>query len=521
LERHELVFGLVGALGTDVKRAGLTLRQQIELVGYAVDQEPVKLSALMHDIEQEPYSSLYAKDAHGKKYVRAGVETYMKAGTKLRTDLKRADALALLAIRALRSRREALNLGESSANGYAFILDSLKHKSEIEMLRRMYGPAFIAIGVHGTYDDRLEHTQRRLLKEVGNRGSLNDFEADAKRLMQLDEDEKDNSFGQHVSDAFAMADVVISDKLDKESTIRRFVKILFGDWTQTPTRDEVGMYHAQGAAYQSSSMSRQVGAAITRLDGSIVATGTNDVPRFGGGSFDEDELRAGRKDVRDFASGFDTSDQHRREVLIDILERLCKNGVISSFSRDAASEKADSYLYGPDNFMKRAKFMATIDYTRAVHAEATAIANSAKAGVSVENCTLYVTTFPCHDCAKLIVASGITRVVYVEPYTKSLAKDFYDGLISIDKDNRKLVRFEPFIGITPRRFAEFFAMREDRKDALGTRQDIDQKIATPRLPEYFAASTARIASEQVELLALDQAVETAQITFKHVALTTK
>ncbi len=50
-------------------------------------------------------------------------------------------------------------------------------------------------------------------------------------------------------------------------------------------------------------------------------------------------------------------------------------------------------------------------YPYVVHAEPNAILNST---VSLENATLYVTLFPCHECAKLIIQSGIIEIVYGE-----------------------------------------------------------------------------------------------------------
>ncbi len=52
----------------------------------------------------------------------------------------------------------------------------------------------------------------------------------------------------------------------------------------------------------------------------------------------------------------------------------------------------------------------------AVHAEQNAIAQAAKLGVSLDGATLYCTHQPCSICAKLIVNSGIRRVVYREGY---------------------------------------------------------------------------------------------------------
>lgn len=52
----------------------------------------------------------------------------------------------------------------------------------------------------------------------------------------------------------------------------------------------------------------------------------------------------------------------------------------------------------------------------AVHAEQNAVIQAARVGCSVEGCTLYCTHQPCVICAKIIINSGITRVVYKEGY---------------------------------------------------------------------------------------------------------
>ncbi len=55
-------------------------------------------------------------------------------------------------------------------------------------------------------------------------------------------------------------------------------------------------------------------------------------------------------------------------------------------------------------------------YPFVVHAEPNAILNST---TSLDNATIYVTLFPCHECAKLIIQSGIKEIVYMS--------DKYDG----------------------------------------------------------------------------------------------
>lgn len=54
--------------------------------------------------------------------------------------------------------------------------------------------------------------------------------------------------------------------------------------------------------------------------------------------------------------------------------------------------------------------------TRSIHAETNAVAFAAKVGISIEGATLYCSLSPCINCAKLIINSGIKKVVYLEEY---------------------------------------------------------------------------------------------------------
>ena len=51
-----------------------------------------------------------------------------------------------------------------------------------------------------------------------------------------------------------------------------------------------------------------------------------------------------------------------------------------------------------------------------IHAEQNCLSFAAKNGVSTKDCTLYITTAPCVNCAKIIIASGIKKVIYNEIY---------------------------------------------------------------------------------------------------------
>ena len=116
--------------------------------------------------------------------------------------------------------------------------------------------------------------------------------------------------------------------------------------------------------------------------------------------------------------------------------------------------------------------MDALEYGRVVHAELAAICDAARLGRSIDQAILYCTTFPCHVCAKHIVAAGIDRVVFLEPYPKSLVAALHLDSIQIEGGDRgnyqafNAVKFEHFFGVTPRRYREVFE-RTKRKDQDG------------------------------------------------------
>jgi dCMP deaminase len=58
-----------------------------------------------------------------------------------------------------------------------------------------------------------------------------------------------------------------------------------------------------------------------------------------------------------------------------------------------------------------------IELTTAIHAEADLIAQAAKQGLALKDATMFVTTFPCPYCAKLIARSGIKKLIYQTGYS--------------------------------------------------------------------------------------------------------
>lgn len=70
-----------------------------------------------------------------------------------------------------------------------------------------------------------------------------------------------------------------------------------------------------------------------------------------------------------------------------------------------------------------------------VHAEQNAIAHAAKKGTPIDQSTIYVTHYPCINCAKMIIASGIKEVVYMHDYKndKVVGQLFTEASVSVNK----------------------------------------------------------------------------------------
>ncbi|MHB1948481.1 MAG: deaminase [Gammaproteobacteria bacterium] len=125
-----------------------------------------------------------------------------------------------------------------------------------------------------------------------------------------------------------------------------------------------------------------------------------------------------------------------------------------------------------------------LEYGRIVHAEMAAICDAARRGIKLKGTTLYCTTYPCHMCAKLILAVGITKVIYIDPYPKSKATELFDDIVieGVEKQkDKQVLAFEAFSGVAPKRF-QFLFKQESRK-CKGNK--IDVLPATRHEPTYL------------------------------------
>lgn len=443
----EMVIGLVGAVGTPHKLVVEILSERLKAFNYRTTE--IRVS---HDVIRNLYKDI--PDEIEDEFER--VTEYIEKGNKAREDSGDNAILALgVSSEIYRKRQKDEQDRVKPMERTAYVVNSLKHPAEVTALRNIYMDGFYLIGVHSDKERRNDYFIRE--KKIDS--------AQATKLIERDEDEV-LGHGQHTRDTFHLADFFVhfDSDLDRfKKSLWRILDIIFGNPYITPNFDEFAMFMAFASALRSADLSRQIGAVIAR-NNEIIATGANDCPRAGGGLYwpvynKDTREYIDETDGRDFKRGEDSNKKEQQNMIGQILNEL-----------DKSTNKKDV-----ERALWKSRIRDITEYGRAVHAEMEALLFCARNTVDAREATLYTTTFPCHNCAKHIIAAGVRRVVYVEPYPKSKAFEFHnDAISSKDNPNSNNVAFVPFVGIGPRKFFDLFSMRLsagfeiERKDKRGS-----------------------------------------------------
>ncbi len=479
-EYPELVFGLVGAIGCNLEAVQDALEESLIAVGYSVF--PVKISDLMRALDA-PLGSLPDR-SHPKYYEKA-----MNAGNAFCAKLDESDALAKLAVAHIRDLREAELRKKEPIRRRAYVLSSLKRPDEIKLLRRVYGASFFAISAYAPRASRVDRLAGQLATRQ-HKNQSNALRSMAEELILRDESEA-ISFGQDVRKTYPLSDFFVrtSSNAILKSSVNRFVELVFGNMWHTPSKDEQGMMLAYVASLRSASPARQVGAALTDEGGLVISTGTNEVPRAGGGQYWENDPDDGRDYIYE---SIDISDKMRMNLLTDVLSRLKALKLL----RLDAPAIPELLKVGSKTFLslREAQLFDTIDFIRAVHAEMSALLSARE---STKGANLYVTTFPCHECARHIVAAGVRRVVYIESYPKSLVSELFRDSIDVDAEveTATKVNFIPFTGVAPQMYIHFFRSldKNARKGKDGAIKKWSPRSANPHIPASYSIKAKHIA----------------------------
>jgi deoxycytidylate deaminase len=469
----EIVIGFVAPSGTDFDLVTTMVGNRLAHYGY--QSVTIRLSEFLRQraVAAERLADDETDYGHRTKVLQA-------EGNLFRNESKRNDALAFVAMQEIVAARIEKNgqgrddSGLQPVKATAYLLWSFKTPEEVATLRAIYRSRFFAVSVYTPRAERANTLASKIAashNRIGN-PSTPDKTA-AEEIVAADEHEDLEGVvapGQNVRNAYPLADFFVDPRSEeaRPESVERAVDIIFGHPYLTPTRDEFGMFVANAAALRSAELGRQVGAAVANDLGDILATGYNEVPAAHGGQYGPESAH----DDREFRRGGDSSDQLRHMLIQQIEQELREV--------DALKEGKDSTL-AVQAALRATHIEGLTEFGRALHAEASTFLDAARRGVAVRDETMYVTTFPCHQCTRQVIASGIKRLVYIYPYAKSLAERLHGDAIQVDggEPGTKLP-FEPFVGVAPRRYVEAFTMGK-RKDKDGKAFPFDDRNRSPRL----------------------------------------
>lgn len=456
----ELVFAIVKPVGTPDEDFHKALAGG--LLDYGYSAERIKLSDILSDVATDRAAPISTTPVDER------IAGLMDLGDQICSEVANPSAIALLGVNEIRLRRaehhaKLEGLSEDDRQGTpiprrAWIVDSIKRVAEVKALRAVYGDRVLVIGLKATEKERLKHLKAQI--KPGHTGCTDE---QAKHLAQalIDRDltEKE-ALGQNMLRTFPMCDVFIDGAGAADAQVSRVLDLLFGNPEYSPpTPAEYGMQLAYVSSTRSPELGLKVGAAILRSDYSIVGLGVN------------------RHPVSRESPAFDSSLLDIRAVVQDTLQRLG-----SDWLRDEVAERlkqepevlVTELLSGP---LDEAQLKGLTEFQPPVHAEMDALLDALKNRADVSDCAIYVTAYPCHNCAKHLIALGID-VHYLEPYPKSRAEAMYGDAVK---------EFSSFTGIAPRRYERLFQVPEDRKNTDGSRKPWsakEKKLAKPRIDPF-------------------------------------
>ncbi|MFH1983202.1 MAG: deaminase [Pseudomonadota bacterium] len=420
-------------------------------------------------------------------------EILQNAGTTLRQRDPFITAKAIISEMSQKTQKLEAEGALGEIGTTVFLVDCLKNRNEVKLLRKVYGDEFYLVYIHASRESRWR-------REVDYKGWKEEERVHFEERDQVDHYENKlhkihGNIGQEVGKLSAIADYYIVNNQNRENLkteANRLLETLFGDGKNQPTIQERSMHIAYSASNRSYCLSRQVGAAIVDDNGNILGVGHNDVPKANGGLYTQED---GQNDKRCHLVGDRRciNDTNKQERFKDLEDEIILRAKIVEEKRSHISEAISS-----------SKFSELTEFCRAVHAEMEALLSVARLGRgSTVGATMYVTTQPCHNCIKHVICAGIHKIAYLEPYPKSLGMELHSDAIDWDpSDDRCLgekMLVVPYTGVAPHRYHDFFKIIDERKDKKGfyKRSTKSEQSNNPRFARNISPRTRKKLDENM------------------------
>lgn len=483
---EELFFGICAPVGS-LKEDVIKSIERVLVNTYDYDVEIKKLSTYIDDYKVNEYKQIEKKtEAYSK------LRHKITEGNEIRRKYNNNSVLVELAIQDIHVDRlkennennkvdsnTKIKITDLKSRRVCYIFDSIKNKEELLLLRRIYTKNFFQFSVFSPESERRENLKGKDLAPT----EIDD-------IINKDEFEN-NDYGQNVRGTFSQGDFFLrvskeniegfEQKIDNK--IQRFLHLIFESDIITPTVEETAMYSAKSAAGNSACLSRQVGASIIDVNGNLISTGWNDVPKYGGNLYREGDII----DDRCKNKGHCSNDTHKDLLVNNLVDSLVEDKKVSNIFNDENGFLDIKIVELVKRNLRQSKVKDLIEFSRSVHAEMHAIISGSQlSGSKMINGKLFCTTYPCHNCARHIIVAGIKEVYYIEPYVKSLCLTLHDDAITEDENCNEKVRILIFDGVAPRNYLTFFTNFADRKEN-GKIIDIEFENIKPKISKSLQA----------------------------------
>lgn len=485
---NELVFGVVGHVGSGTSTIAAVLEGILCSSSLSGGAYEAKTLSARGQIEAWAHQTNRPLPDTPRNDLQTTI-AFQNLGDEMRLTLADNSAIAQALIKEIRQAR-AKSIGATiddqtpvipDGRRRAYILESLRHPEEVELLRHIYQDAFILIGVVCDFDKRVDRITAKY-SNAGRDAAIDFMKRDAKGGQK---------HGQQVSNAFHLSDFFVNNSAERTKEdgsgnrhwrvtehLTRLLTIISREEIVRPEISETAMHDAYSASLRSACLSRQVGAALVDVRGNIVSTGTNEVPKAAGGVYGEsfgphlddddgtnDQEHSDHRCAYRHLNGkspFCSNTQEQNTIVHELISQIPE-------LREAKPERK---LALPSE-IRNGRVGDLLEFSRAVHAEMDALLSASRTGATTLASRLFVTTYPCHYCARHIVSAGVDEVQYIEPYPKSLAERLHPDSITVDPAGWKppsaggsKVLFHPFVGVAPRMYRRAFIKDRELKDSL-------------------------------------------------------
>lgn len=322
------------------------------------------------------------------------------------------------------------------------VIDSIRNSMEALYLKERY-TAFYLIAVHDD-ENREKHFLKKVQESVAdtkighakNKDVIDSMYHCLMRLMDIEVDNGDYEKGKfhspNVGQCIADAEIHIANVPEIHTEARQFytmeeqwmkyAALILHPGLITPSSEERCMIVAYTAKFNSSCLSRQVGACITNQNHTIRSIGWNDVP-YGQIPCSLRELEDIKAPSRvsscycqymysDFERGKDKIYDKNKHSFVDKVDDDYRDigkykQILKGLPLSFCFKTLQNRYEGEKNQV----------YTRSLHAEENAMMQMVKyGGESLMNGIIYVTASPCELCSKKLYQIGVRKIVYIDPY---------------------------------------------------------------------------------------------------------